>query len=132
MQAIDYPKRYLGIVVLIMLPVSLSYGAAPTWTIPDLLDIPVESVNTHNLFRAMMGLYLAFVAFWAYGYFQEKQRLTAIYTVIIFMLGVASGRMLSMALDGPPSPMLIFYTLSELTIGLTGVYLLYRRVNPYF
>lgn len=131
MQVVDYPKLYLGIVVLIMIPVSLSYGAAPTWTIPALLEVPVESVNAHNLYRAIMGLYLAFVAFWVFGYFRENQRLAAIYTVIVFMLGAASGRILSMILDGQPSPILFFYTFSELAIGLTGVFLIYRQVDPY-
>jgi len=44
-------------------PIALSYGAAPSSSLPYLFGIEVDTVNLTHILRAVMGLYLALVCF---------------------------------------------------------------------
>ena len=96
-----------------VLAVSLSYGLYPEITLRYLYNIEVNSTNLANIFRAIMGLYIALCVFWVIGARYEKLRLPALWSLAIFMTGIASGRTLSLILDGMPSPLFIFYLIVE-------------------
>lgn len=69
-----------------------------------------------------MGLYLAIIALWLIGAIRGGPLMrTALISEIVFMAGLASGRLLSLLLDGWPSPMLIAYTVAELVLASWGV-----------
>ena len=69
-----------------------------------LFDIDASPVNVSHIFRAVMGLYLAVVIFWVFGAFRAPLRLPALWSLTVFMLGLAAGRLLSLLVDGMPLP----------------------------
>ena len=107
-------------------PIALSYGFMPQQSMPYLFDIDASSVNSVHIFRAIMGLYLALVIFWICGARNESLTLPAIWSLTIFMLGLAAGRTLSLVIDGMPHPLLAAYLALELGFGVVGFYLASR------
>ena len=100
--------------------ISLSYGIVPSKTLSYLYGIEVDSVNLSNIFRAVMGLYIGFVIFWIIGAFNNSLKIPALWSLIIFMLGLASGRFLSLIIDGVPHPLFIVWMLLEIIFGILG------------
>lgn len=110
-----------------VLAVSLSYGLYPEITLKYLYDIEVNSANLANIFRAIMGLYIALSIFWVAGAFKKSLRLTALWSMTIFMTGIALGRILSIIIDGFPYPIFLFYTVIEIFSALMGYFLIKYR-----
>ncbi len=102
-------------------PIALSYGYAPTVSLDYLFAIDATPVNVSHIFRAVMGLYLALVLFWLSGAIIQKHRLPALYSLVIFMLGLAAGRVLSLVVDGMPHWLLIVYLVLEVGFGVVGI-----------
>lgn len=74
-----------------------------------------------------MGLYLATIVLWLAGAIRGGPLMrTALIAEVVFMSGLAAGRLLSLVLDGWPSPMLIAYTVAELVLAAWGVLCLKR------
>ena len=107
-----------------VLAVSLSYGLYPEITLRYLYNIEVNSTNLANIFRAIMGLYIALSIFWVAGAFKKSLRLAALWSMTIFMTGIAFGRILSIIIDGFPYPIFLFYTGIEIFSALIGFYLI--------
>jgi len=95
-------------------PVALSYGLAPERSLPWLFGIDTSGVNTRHIFRAVMGLYLASLCFWFFGALVGRFRVPALWSLFVFMSGLALGRLLSLMLDGWPHPLLAVYAILEL------------------
>ena len=108
-------------------PIALSYGLMPQESMSFLFDIDASSVNSSHIFRAIMGLYFAMVIFWIAG--ARKKPLTgpALWSLTIFMLGLAAGRLLSILVDGMPHPLLVTYLALEIGFGSVGFYLASRH-----
>ena len=51
----------------------------------------------------------------------QKYRLPALYSLVIFMLGLAAGRVLSLVVDGMPHWLLIVYLVLEVGFGVVGI-----------
>ena len=102
-----------GMVVII----ALLYGVNPSWFARTFLDIPELGRNFAHILRAVMGLYIALGLFWLYAAFHAPYRNVAVLTMAIFAGGLVAGRILSLALDGPPAPLLIFYIVAELALA---------------
>ncbi|PYG32541.1 DUF4345 domain-containing protein [Pelagimonas varians] len=100
-----------------LVPIAFSYGIAPSKTVTYLLGFPVEGTNQTHVFRAIMGLYLANVLFWLSGAFIEAVRRPAVWSLFIFMWGLAAGRIISIVVDGMPNFVLIFYLCAEIAFG---------------
>jgi hypothetical protein len=98
----------------------LSYGLDPGKSLGHLFDVSVSNVNGTHLFRAIMGLYLAFAAFWIVGAYRLEVRQAAIYSLVVFMFGLAAGRALSLVVDGMAHWLLVVYLAVELVIGFLG------------
>lgn len=79
--------------------------------------------------RAVMVLYFGQIVFWFMGAFNPKLRRPAIYVLVVFMLGLAFGRILSFILDGMPHWLLIIYLGLELTFGLLGLFVLKKEIT---
>ena len=69
-------------------PVALTYGVNPQVTLAYLYDIEVNSINLSNIFRAIMGLYIALNVFWVIGAFKNTLLLPAMWSLTIFMTGI--------------------------------------------
>jgi len=115
-------RFYLLLSAVGLLPIALSYGVDPNRILPKLLQIhPVEGGVIH-IFRAIMGLYLATIVLWVLGAIRGGRLMrTALIGEIVFMAGLAAGRILDLLVAGWPSPMLIAYTVSELVLAAWGV-----------
>jgi hypothetical protein len=98
----------------------------PQASLSYLFDIDASSVNSSHIFRAIMGLYLAMVTFWIIGARNASLTLPALWSLTIFMLGLAAGRALSIVIDGMPHPLLLGYLVVEVGFGFAGLYLAKR------
>jgi len=113
---------HLIISVLIVIPAALFYGLFPNKTLPVLFDFEVQSTDLKNVFRAILGLYLAFSALWVLGILKSDFWKMATLSNFIFMIGLVSGRMLSMVLDGIPSPAFSYGIIGELILAIFALY----------
>lgn len=107
-----------------LVPIALGYGLNPTSSLPALFAVPVESVNAAHIFRAVMGLYLGLAGFWLIGAYKAHLRQAALLSLIVFMFGLAAGRLLSLVVDGVPHWLLLTYLILELGLGMVGLLLL--------
>jgi hypothetical protein len=113
-------KIHLLIAVFIVVPVSFVYGFNPA----SQFDIQLQTIDEHNFFKAIMGLYLGFSILWIIGLFNATYLKISILTNIIFMMGLGMGRLLSIYLDGIPTFGYLFGTFAELFLGLYGIWVL--------
>jgi hypothetical protein len=111
---------FLVFVAIGVFSVSLGYGFLPNLTMPFLYDIEVTNTNLLNILRAISGLYIALVIFWIFGAYNSNLQLPALWSLTIFMTGIASGRITSILIDGLPSPIFIFYLFLEIIFALIG------------
>lgn len=101
-------------------PIALAYGLVPATTVPMLYGVEIDSINIAHIFRAVMGLYLAMVIFWVLGATRDVLRLPALCSVVVFMAGLAGGRLLSVFLDGIPAALLVTYLVLEVGFALVA------------
>lgn len=118
-------KIHLIISVFIVIPVAFVYGFKPELS----FDMWLETIDEHNFYKAIMGLYLGFSVLWILGVFKPNYLKMAIITNMIFMLGLGFGRVLSILLDGIPTSGYIFGTIAELFLGVYGLWVLKRFNN---
>ncbi len=111
-------KIHLIISVLIVGPVALIYGFIPE----SQFDIHLNTIDEHNFFKAIIGLYLGFSMLWVFGIFKANYLKFALITNLIFMLGLGFGRLLSLAVDGMPTFGYVFGTFAELFLGFYGLW----------
>ena len=120
---------HLIISTLIVVPVAFTYGILPNKILPLFLDFKVETKDLHNVFRAIMGLYLAFSVFWILGIFKSNYWYAATLSNMLFMLGLACGRIVSLLLDGMPSLVFFVGKIGELILALYAFYQLKKIKN---
>jgi Domain of unknown function (DUF4345) len=113
---------HLILTTIILIPVALGYGIAPKTVLPMLLNIRLETVDMLNICRAIMVLYLALSILFLMGIYNPKYWFTATITNIFLMGGLALGRMLSLVLDGMPSPIFLWGTLGEMVLAVFAFY----------
>ncbi len=106
--------------VLLLSFIALAYGISPHTILPLFFDFTVESVDLHHVFRATMGLYLGNIALWTVGILNPVYWRTATIANVIFMAGLATGRLLSLLLDGLPSPILQAGLVAETGFAIWG------------
>jgi len=122
-------KALLILVAIGLIPIALSYGLIPDKSMSYLYEITDLQLNQIHIFRAIMCLYLALVVFWLIGAFNIRLRQAALYSLVVFMFGLAAGRILSLLLDGIPHWLLIVYLFLELLFGILGCILVRKTAN---
>jgi len=120
---------FLLVAAVGLTPIALSYGLMPQHSLSFLFGIDAQAVNVAHIFRAIMGLYLALVLFWIVGALKKQIALSALYSLVVFMLGLALGRLLSLVVDGMPHWLLVVYFILEVGFGLVGVYMIKKSIN---
>ena len=105
-------------------PIALSYGASPAASLSFLYEIDASSVNVAHIFRAVMGLYFAMLLFWIAGALKEHLRIPALWSLVVFMAGLAAGRALSLMVDGMAHPLLVLFLVLEVGFAVVGYKLL--------
>lgn len=123
-------KKGLLIIAFITISIiALLYGVSPQWFFETfLIDSQSPSIDQSHILRAVMMLYIALGLFWLYSAFSDKYRDAGIVVLAIFCGGLVSGRILSVIVDGTPSPLLILYIFMELSLVPVCIWLL-RRDN---
>lgn len=116
-------KTHLLISVFIVVPTAIVYGFKPEFS----FNMFLETVDEHNFYKAIMGLYLGFSTLWLLGVCKVKFLQTALITNVVFMLGLGLGRVISLFLDGIPTAGYIFGTFAELFLGVYGLWVLNKK-----
>ena len=106
--------------------VSRGYGVNPKLLMPLLYGIDIESVNQINMYRAIMGLYLAISLYWIIGALNENVKLSALWSMFVFMTGIGSGRLTSVYLDGTPSTIFMFFLFIEIISAVLCLFFIFR------
>lgn len=106
---------------LLIVPIALNYGLAPSKTLPMFLTMPDLSTDQTHIYRGVMCLYLGAGLFWAVSAFKSEWQRVAMITVIGFAWSIAAGRVISLVVDGQPSPLLLIYLGIEIVAGLLGL-----------
>jgi hypothetical protein len=120
-------KLFLLVAGIFLIPVALSYGVDPATTLPMSMNVTVEGTDLTHIFRALGCLYLGMVAFCLMAAFvQPSWQHVAVIWAVFFAFSLAIGRIISLIVDGIPSPMLLFYLAVELVVGTWGLVLLNR------
>lgn len=112
----DLKRAFLIVAFVMVSAIALLYGIDPSWFASVFLGVTDLSVDFTHILRAVMCLYLALGAFWLFSALNDRHKNTAILTTIVFAGGLVIGRLLSFALDGLPSPLLIFYAAVEAAV----------------
>jgi len=117
-------RFYLLLIVFLIVPIALNYGLAPARSLPEFLDISVSGTDQIHVFRALMCLYLGAAVFWAIAAFTPAWQRTAVIWGVFFAFSLAIGRLISLAVDGQPSLLLLVYLGLEIAGGLLGLAIL--------
>ncbi len=107
-------RMHLILSASIVIPIAFIYGFFPNY----LFEIQVKSIDEANVFKAIMGLYLAFACFWIIGIFKPNYWKAATISNVLFMLGLAFGRIISLMYDGIPSLLFICGTIGEFVLAI--------------
>ena len=119
-------QKFLVLTAVGLVPIALSYGAAPEASLKFLFGIQIEGTNGAHIFRAIMGLYLGLVVFWLLGARREKLTRPALYSLTVFMFGLAAGRSLSLIIDGRPHWLFLVYLALEILFGAVGLVMIFQ------
>jgi hypothetical protein len=105
------------------------YGISPQWFFDTfLVTSQMPSIDQSHILRAVMMLYVALGVFWLYCAFSDRYRDAGIIVLAVFCGGLVAGRILSVIIDGIPSPILILYIFMELSLVPVCIWLM-RRDN---
>jgi hypothetical protein len=115
-----FKNLHLLVSLSIVVPTAIIYGSPSI--LPQQLDIQVNTIDLSNMLKAIMGLYLGISLVWILGIWKTEYWKMATQLNILFMLTLASGRIVSMVTDGLPTGGYIFGVIAEFTIGLFSMY----------
>ena len=115
-----FKSLHLIISLSIVVPTAIIYGSPSV--LPEHLDIQVNTIDLSNMLKAIMCLYLGISLIWILGIWKTKYWKIATQLNVLFMLTLATGRALSMIMDGFPTGGYIFGIIAELLVGLFSLY----------
>ncbi|WP_413513126.1 DUF4345 domain-containing protein [Myroides odoratus] len=125
-----FKNLHLTSSVVMLSIIALVYGFFPHKIIPVLGEFNPVSNDLKNVFKAIMGLYLSIAIFWTFGIIKPQLWYGATLVNILFMFGLASGRILSFLIDGLPDISMLSGVALEFIIGVWGVLSLKRFSKP--
>ena len=120
-----FKNLHLLISISIVLPTGIIYGSPSI--LPEQLDIQVNTIDLANMLKANMCLYIGISFIWILGIWKTKYWKRATELNILFMLTLATGRALSMIMDGLPTGGYIFGIIAEFILGVYSVYQLRKH-----
>jgi hypothetical protein len=109
---------HLLISSLIIIPIGILYGFSPNLV----FDVNLNSVDEHTIFKAIMGLYIAFGLLFLLGVFDTKFWKSATIANAFLMFGLASGRIISLFSEGVPSAIFCVGIIGEMILGTFALY----------
>jgi hypothetical protein len=108
-----------------LLPFALGFGIKPSVTLEFIYGIRFDTTDLNHFIRAVGGLYFGVAVFLLYGASRRSMADKALAACVVFMLGLAAGRSLSLILDGVTHWRLAVFTVMEIVLGVVAL-LLYR------
>jgi thiol:disulfide interchange protein len=93
----------------------------PNGILNDMFQFNFAKTDLANIFRAIMGVYLAAAMFWIVGIKKSDFWIPATLSNILFMLGLAFGRIISILFDGPGSHVFILALIAEIILAIWGI-----------
>lgn len=115
-----FKNLHLLISLSIVIPTGIIYGSPSI--LPKQLNIQVNTIDLSNMLKANMCLYLGISFVWILGIWKTKYWKRATELNILFMLTLATGRALSMVIDGLPTVGYIFGIIAEFILGFYSIY----------
>ncbi|TAE13116.1 MAG: DUF4345 domain-containing protein [Bacteroidetes bacterium] len=106
---------HLIVSVVTVMPAAIVYGSPKL--LPEYLNINVSNIDTLNMLKAIMCLYIVFSVVWVLGIVSSNCWKFATQLNILFMLSLGIGRVLSTCTDGFSGKLYIFGMIAELAIG---------------
>lgn len=123
-------KKLLILSFFTICTIALLYGISPPWFFDTFLtNSEVPSIDQSHILRAVMMLYITLGGFWLFSAFSDKYRDAGILVLCLFCCGLASGRLLSILVDGMPSPILIVYIVMEFSLVPICIWLLLSKAE---
>jgi hypothetical protein len=121
-------KKNLHLIIssITIVIIAFTYGLFPDKSLPDIFDFTVETVDLKQILRATMGLYLGMGILWIIGVLKTNYWRMATLSNVLFMLGLASGRIMSLLADGIPSIYFVIGLGLEFTFAIWGIKNLYK------
>lgn len=117
------PKNlHLTVSAILVIVIALGYGLFPNEVLSRFFSFTVESADLKQAFRATMGLYIAMTAFWIIGIYNPAYWRGATIANILFMSGLAAGRIISFVSDGVPSLLFSIGLILELILAFWGLW----------
>ena len=116
-----FKNLHLILSSIFIIPIAFVYGLYPQKILPQLFDFTINGTDLSNIFRAIMGLYLAMGIFWITGIIKPGFWRAATMANIVFMTGLAAGRLVSMKLDGSPTYYFSFGLVLEALLAAWGI-----------
>ena len=113
---------HLTVSAILIIVIALGYGLFPNEVLSRLFSFTVDSTDLKRVFRATMGLYMAMTAFWITGIYNPAYRRSATITNVLFMSGLAAGRIVSLIADGVPSTLFLTGLVLELILACWGIW----------
>jgi len=111
---------HLIVSLLIVVPTAIIYGSPSI--LPEYLEIQVNTKDLSNMLRAIACLYIGVSFVWFLGVLKMAYWKSATQLNILFMLTLATGRLLSMVFDGLPTDGYVFGVIAEFIIGFFSIY----------
>ena len=117
--------------ICIIVPIAIVYGLMPNGILKEIFTFQSWTPDLSNIFRALMGLYISMSIFWIIGIIRPRFWVAATLSNVLFMTGLAIGRIVSIVLDGTPSNIFLIGLILEIILAAWGVINLkkYRVVN---
>lgn len=112
---------HLLVSTFIIIPTAIVYGLLPNGILKDIFHFNFEQVDLANIFKAMMGLYIGMAIFWLVGISQHRFWISATLSNILFMAGLAVGRVLGFLFDGKSSSIFIIAFIGEVILAAWGI-----------
>ncbi|WP_237275910.1 DUF4345 domain-containing protein [Tenacibaculum ovolyticum] len=115
-----FKNLHLLVSLLIVVPTAIIYGSPSI--LQKQLDIQINTIDLSNMLKANMCLYLGISLVWLFGIWKPQYWKRATELNILFMLTLATGRGLSMIIDGLPTGGYIFGIIAEFVLGVFSIY----------
>ena len=122
----NFKNLHLILSSIIIIPVGLYYGFFINFIFTDWVDIRVVTTDVETIFKATMGIYLAFASLFILGIFKLEYWKTATIGCMLFMFGLGFGRIISIIFDGFPSIVFVLGTFGELVLGFYALFQLIK------
>ena len=112
-------RAFLAFAGVLIPLIGIAYGLAPEGSLNWMFgfDLEVTDRNLTHMLRALTGIYVGMGFFWVAGAFRNQLQALALWSLAVFMAGVASGRAVSMVVDGLPYWAFVVFFLCEVAMA---------------